>query len=46
LTRRAIPSKTLDGIGSFVDEIPRLCRKYFLLCHRRNPIVDLDNLDR
>ncbi|KAG0153534.1 hypothetical protein PDIDSM_2187 [Penicillium digitatum] len=34
------------GIGSFVDEIPRLCRKYFLLCHRRNPIVDLDSLDR
>ncbi|KAJ5950208.1 uncharacterized protein N7479_008621 [Penicillium vulpinum] len=34
------------GIGSFVDEIPRLCRKYFLLCHRRNPIVDLENLDR
>ncbi|KAJ5561317.1 transcriptional regulator family: Fungal Specific TF [Penicillium sp. DV-2018c] len=34
------------GIGGFVDEIPRLCKKYFLLCHRRNPIVDLENLDR
>lgn len=34
------------GIGSFVDEIPRLCKKYFLLCHRRNPILDLENLDR
>lgn len=34
------------GIGHFVDEIPRLCKKYFTLCHRRSPIVDLENLDR
>lgn len=34
------------GIGHYVDEIPNLCKKYFVLCHRRNPLVDLDNLDR
>jgi hypothetical protein len=34
------------GIGHFVDEIPKLCKKYFTLCHRRSPIVDLENLDR
>lgn len=34
------------GIGHFVDEIPRLCKKYFTLCHRRSPIVDLGNLNR
>jgi hypothetical protein len=34
------------GIGHFVDEIPRLCKKYFALCHRRSPIVDLENLNR
>ncbi|KAJ5519596.1 Kae1-associated kinase Bud32 [Penicillium fimorum] len=43
---RSIQAPRQVGIGSFVDEIPRLCRKYFLLCHRRNPIVDLENLDR
>ncbi|KAJ5749293.1 uncharacterized protein N7511_010989 [Penicillium nucicola] len=34
------------GIGHFVDEIPRLCKKYFMICHRRNPIVDLAMLER
>jgi hypothetical protein len=34
------------GFGHFVDEIPMLCKKYFTLCHRRNPIVDVENLDR
>lgn len=43
---RSMQAPRQVGIGSFVDEIPRLCRKYFLLCHRRNPIVDLDSLDR
>ncbi|KAJ5793485.1 hypothetical protein N7457_000084 [Penicillium paradoxum] len=41
-----MPAPRQVGIGSFVDEIPRLCRKYFMLCHRRNPILDLENLDR
>lgn len=34
------------GIGHFVDEIPRLCKKYITLCHRRSPIVDLEHLER
>ncbi|KAJ5135075.1 transcriptional regulator family: Fungal Specific TF [Penicillium bovifimosum] len=42
----SLPTPRPVGIGGFVDEIPRLCKKYFLLCHRRNPIVDLENLDR
>ncbi|KAJ6018681.1 hypothetical protein N7522_000748 [Penicillium canescens] len=42
----SIPPPRQVGIGHFVDEIPRLCKKYFMICHRRNPIVDLDMLER
>lgn len=33
------------GIGSF-DEIQHLCRKYLRLVHRRNPVVDVEKLER
>lgn len=34
------------GIGRLVDDIQHLCRKYLRLVHRRNPVVDIDNLER
>jgi hypothetical protein len=40
-----LPPQTL-GIGSLVDGIQPLCRKYLRLVHRRNPVVDIDKLER
>ncbi|KAJ5797449.1 uncharacterized protein N7503_006745 [Penicillium pulvis] len=34
------------GVGPLVDDIQRLCRKYLRLVHRRNPVVDIENLER
>ncbi|KAJ5549461.1 hypothetical protein N7513_006695 [Penicillium frequentans] len=42
---RTSPPQML-GIGPLVDDIQHLCRKYFRLVHRRNPVVDIDNLER
>lgn len=39
------PPRTL-GVGSFLDDIQHLCRKYIRLVHRRNPIVDVEKLER
>lgn len=39
------PPRTL-GVGSFLDDIQHLCRKYVRLVHRRNPIVDAERLER
>lgn len=40
-----IPPPRQAGIGSF-DEIQNLCRKYVRLVHRRNPVVDVEKLER
>ncbi|KAJ5106014.1 hypothetical protein NUU61_003361 [Penicillium alfredii] len=34
------------GVGSLLDDIPRLCRKYLMLVHRRNPVVDAEKIER
>lgn len=34
------------GIGTLVDDVQHLCRKYLRLVHRRNPVVDKDKLER
>ncbi|CAI7673216.1 unnamed protein product [Penicillium pancosmium] len=39
------PPRTL-GVGSFLDYIRHLCRRYIRLVHRRNPIVDVERLER
>ena len=39
------PSRQV-GVGSLLDDIPHLCRKYLILVHRRNPVVDIENLER
>lgn len=34
------------GIGSFLDDIQHHCRRYARLVHRRNPVVDIERLER
>lgn len=41
-----IPPPQMLGIGPLVDGIQHLCRKYLRLVHRRNPVVDIDKLER
>lgn len=40
-----LPPLRQVGIGSF-DEIQNLCRKYIRLVHRRNPVLDVEKLER
>lgn len=40
-----LPPPRQVGIGSF-DEMRNLCRKYVQLVHRRNPVVDVEELER
>lgn len=40
-----LPPPRQVGIGSF-DDIRNLCSKYVRLVHRRNPVVDVEKLER
>jgi hypothetical protein len=42
----SIPPPRRAGIGSFLDDIQILVRKYLQLVHRRNPVVDAEKLER
>lgn len=41
-----MPPPRQVGIGSYLDDIQHLCRKYLRLVHRRNPVVDVEKLER
>lgn len=42
----SMPPPRQMGIGSLLDDIQHLCRKYLRLVHRRNPVVDIEKLER
>lgn len=42
----SIPPPRQAGIGSLLDDIQLLVRKYLHLVHRRNPVVDAEKLER
>ncbi|KAJ5161269.1 hypothetical protein N7492_006661 [Penicillium capsulatum] len=42
----SMPPPRQMGIGSLLNDIQHLCRKYLRLVHRRNPVVDKEKLER
>lgn len=45
-SQSSMPPPRQTGIGPLLDDMQELCRKYLRLVHRRNPVVDIEKLER